>query len=271
MGRRDRPTRMDSRVRERRRSVSRERGRRRAGLVLLVVVALAGAALFVWLRSSDVFAVSRIVATATGHVSEEEISRATAESRGVSLLRLSTGSVEDALLSLPYVRSAEVRRRFPDTLEVRLVEYEPVARLEAGGSGAWLVAEDGRALEKCSASKVTGLQVSALPLIVPPNEVAPVAGRQLPKMIVAVLPLAAMVAANEGAQRGPDVDRIEVSAGGSVMVKLKDGAELRLGDPTELKQKLMVAIDIVEQYLRDGRHVQYVDASVPDRVAVKAE
>jgi len=34
---------------------------------------------------------------------------------------------------------------------------------------------------------------------------------------------------------------------------------------------LMVAEDIVEQYLREGERIQYVDLTVPERVAVKAE
>ena len=33
----------------------------------------------------------------------------------------------------------------------------------------------------------------------------------------------------------------------------------------------MVAADIIQQYLRDGKRLEYVDASVPDRVAVKAK
>ena len=34
---------------------------------------------------------------------------------------------------------------------------------------------------------------------------------------------------------------------------------------------MTVAADIIQQYLRDGKTLEYVDASVPDRVAVKAE
>jgi hypothetical protein len=47
--------------------------------------------------------------------------------------------------------------------------------------------------------------------------------------------------------------------------------EIRLGIPTDLDQKLMVSAELVERYLRDGRRIEYVDASAADRVAVKAE
>ncbi len=92
---------------------------------------VAAAGLFLWLRSSSVFAVNTVVATATERVTREEIVEATSAAMGVSLLRLSTGAIEEALSALPYVRSAEVYRSFPNGLEVRVVEYEPVARVQA--------------------------------------------------------------------------------------------------------------------------------------------
>jgi hypothetical protein len=52
---------------------------------------------------------------------------------------------------------------------------------------------------------------------------------------------------------------------------LDGGTELRLGTPTDLEQKMTVAADIIQQYLRDGKTLEYVDASAADRVAVKAE
>jgi len=46
--------------------------------------------------------------------------------------------------------------------------------------------------------------------------------------------------------------------------------ELRLGEPYGLERKLMVAKDIFQQYLRDGRQIEYMDLSMPERVAVRA-
>lgn len=258
-----RPVPMDRRVRERRRSVNRQRGHRRATLVFAFVGVLVLAALFLWLRSSDVFAVKRVTATAVEHVTPSEISRATADARGVSLLRLSIGAIEESLAALPYVRSVEVHRRFPNTLDIRLVQYEPAARLQAGNGDVWLVAGDGRALEKSAAT--------GLPLVVSAVHVSPVAGKRVPNAIIAALPVVALLRNKDTATSLPPVDRIVVSATGQVAVALKDGAELRLGDPTQLKQKLTVAAAIIEQCLRDGKELQYVDASVPDRVAVNAK
>lgn len=260
------PTSMDDRIRDRRRSVNRERGRRRGGLVLVAVLLVVAAVLFLWLRSSDVFAVKRVTATATQRATEQQISGLTSEALGGSLLSLSTGAIEEALLTVPYIRSAEVYRRFPDTLDIRLVEYEPVARLRVGNGATWLVAENGRALEKVSPPRGSGL-----PLVVSAGTVTPVAGETVPGTIVSALPVVALLETDDIRGKLPAVDRILVSAAGTIVVVLKGGSELRLGGATELERKLMVAIDIIQRYLRDDKQIDYVDVSVPHRPAVKAE
>lgn len=254
---------MDRRVRARRRTVGRERGRKRAWVVTVIVVVIACAALFLWLRSSDVFAVKRITATPTEHVTIEEIYEATAAARGVSLLRLSTEQIEAELCALPYACSVEVHRRFPDTLEVELVECTPVARVRIRSGQIWSVAEDGRVLELANRPN--------LPLIVAENEIDPVLGENLPAMLTGALSLAQLVATEDLFETLPALDHIAVSAGGELTILFKDETELRLGEPQELEQKLTVAASIIEQYLRDGRQLDYVDARVPDRPAVKAE
>ncbi len=257
---------MDRKIRERRRLVSRQRGRRRAGLIFVFVLIIAGVVLFVWLRSSDVFAVKMVTATATEQVTQEDISRATADALGASLLSLSTGEIEQALLMLPYVRSAEVHRRFPNTLDVRVEEYQPVARLQVDSDAVWLVAENGRALEKANPPKG-----SDLPLLVVTGSESPVAGQEVPEVVRGALPLAVLLLSQEMREKLPAIEEVSVSSGGMAVVKLDGGTQLRLGDTTDLEHKLMVAAKIIHQYLRDGEQLEYIDVTVPDRVAVKAK
>ena len=257
---------MDERIRGRRRSVNRQRGRRRAIPILLLVVVIVAVGVFLWLRSSSVFAVRTITATATEHVTKEDIAAATSPALGVSLLKVSTGSIAKALAAFPYVRKATVYREFPNTLEVRLVEYEPVARLQAGEGNTWLVSEDGRALEK-----VTPPRGYTLPLVIPANPVSPKAGGTVPDQIVAALPVVTLLVKGGVAAKLPSVKQVTVSAAGEVGLSLADGSELRLGAPTDLERKLTVAAGIIQQCLRDGKQVEYIDVSVPDRAAVKAK
>ncbi len=255
---------MDRKVRERRQVVSRERGRRRAGWIVVAACLLIALGLFLWLRSSDVFAVKRVTSTALEHVSTQEVERATAEARGVSLLRLGLNGVEKKLLQLPYVRSATLHRAFPNTLEVTLEEYQPAACVQATDGARWLVSDDGRVLEKKTDA--------ALPLIVPESRLDLEPGGKLPQIVAQALPITAALADPAVADVLPKVTKITVSSGGDVTLQLSGPIELRLGDPQQsLKQKLKVAGTIVQQYLRDGKVLSYVDARVPDRPAVKAE
>jgi cell division protein FtsQ len=257
---------MDRRVRERRRLVGQERGRRRAGLIFLCVLVVAAVGLFLWLRSSDVFAVEEISAPVTHHVTQEQIADAVSAARGVSLLKVSTGPIEKTLEVLPYVRSVHVYRRFPNSLEIRLEEREPVARVRTADGKGWLVADDGRLLEKVGSQ--TAL---SLPLIVSAGQFAAQPGGKSPQAVVAALPVALMLRMPEVAASLPVVEEIAVSAGGDVVVRMQGGTELRLGAPTDLKQKMTVAARIIQDYLRDGKTLEYVDASAVDRPAVKAQ
>lgn len=255
---------MDRKIRDRRQSVSRQRGGRRAALIFVLFLAVAAAVLFLWLRSSDVFAVKTITATATERITRDDISLVASQALGASLLRLSTGDLEEALRALPYVRSAEVYRRFPNALDVQLEEYEPVARLRCADGAVWLVAEDGRVLEA-----VASPAGAALPLFVPATGEEPVAGELVSEAVVQALPLAVILMGADVSVHLASAREIRVSASGATTIVLQDGAELRLGDTTKLEHKLKAAIQIIDSCLRDGEQLEYVDVTAPPRVAVK--
>lgn len=267
---------MDERLRARRRSVQRARGSRRASLVFLAVLVVAGAALFLWLRASDVFAVRTITATATRYVTTSEIAQAVSFARGTNLLALSTRRVEEALEALPYVAEAQVHRLFPDRLEVRLVERRPLARLDLGHHGLWLVAEEGVLLGELAQLSGALLATAAdLPLIEGERLSDPQPGDMVPRPVAAALTVARWFERARGGQSGsfpgPGLQRISVHTGGELVVQLEGEVEVLLGRPEDLEQKLTVATAIVERYLREGKRLRYVDARVAARVAVKAE
>ncbi len=254
---------MDKRLRERRRQVNRERGRRRGGLIFLGALVLLAVVAFLWLRSSSVFAVQQVTASVTQHVTEQQIAEAVAPARGVSLLKLSTKDIEKRLSELPYVKEIHVYRRFPDGLDVRVVEREPIARVETGGR-TWLVSGDGRLLEKVSKESFM-----SLPLVVGSGEFEARTGDRIPQTMVGALSVATLLETEDMISRLPALDRISVGSGGAVVVHLDGGTELRLGEPTDIKQKMMDAAVIIEKYLRVGKSLEYVDASAGDRLYAK--
>jgi len=257
---------MDKKVQERRRQVNRERGGRRAGLIFIVVLVVVAVVAFVWLRSSSVFAVEAVTASATQHITEEQIAEAAAGARGQSLLKVSTGDIENALSDLPYARTVHVYREFPHGLDVEIDEYEPAAAVRAGNGKAWLVADDGRVLEKA-----TQQALSSLPLIVGADGLQMQPGGSIPAALLAAMPVVTLLGTPEVSGSLPGLDHISVSTGGQVVVHLEGGTELRLGEPVDLKQKMMDAAEIIQKNLRDGKTLEYVDASAGRPLAVKAK
>jgi cell division protein FtsQ len=232
--------------------------------VFLVGLLLCCTIAFLVLRSTDAFAVKRVTATGSEQITKEQIASITSGTMGKNLLVLSTDGVKEALLALPYVESAEVSRAFPNTLEIKLQEYRPVARLQNGDTGTWLVSDTGKVLEDADPT-----QLPDLPLLVPDVSFAIAVGEQLPAAIAGVLPLAEYVCGEDMRDRLPAIAKIVVSPAGCAALVLKAGGELRLGTPDGIEQKLGVAVDIVQDWLTQGRLIEYIDASVADRVAVK--
>jgi cell division septal protein FtsQ len=195
------------------------------------------------------------------------VRQAASSARGVSLLRVSIRDIEKKLAALPYVRSAKVYRHFPDALDVSMQEYQPAAEVQAADGRLWLVADDGKILSPAASGE---LGASSLPLVVPSAPFVAKAGSWMPELIAKALPVATLLDQANLGRSLPAVAKILVSAGGETVVILQSGAELRLGDPVQLKVKLTVAAGIIEQYLRDGKQLLYADVSVPSRAVAKA-
>lgn len=94
------------------------------GLVALPVVAV----LEGWM-ARDRWPVTRLVLTAEyRRVSADQVGAAARPHLGQGFFALDLRDVRAALAALPWVQSVEVRKRWPDTLEVSLREHRAVAR-----------------------------------------------------------------------------------------------------------------------------------------------
>jgi hypothetical protein len=62
------------------------------------------------------------------HVGMEEIRAAVLPRLGRGFFALNLDSVQQAVAALPWVESVEARKRWPDTLQLRVIERQPFAR-----------------------------------------------------------------------------------------------------------------------------------------------
>lgn len=106
-------------------------------LTLLAAIGL-GWALVIWFVSRPLFPLREIVVlTPPAKVTEEQLEYAARTAIDGTFFTVDLESVKATFEKLPWVRKAEVRRRWPDAIELRLEEHQAVAY--------WTVSESGDA------------------------------------------------------------------------------------------------------------------------------
>ena len=106
-------------------------------LTLCAAVAL-GWALVVWFLSRPLFPLRElVVVTNPSQVTEEQLDYAARLAVQGNFFTVDLEAVKDTFEKLPWVRKAEVRRRWPDALELRIEEHDAVAY--------WTVSDNGDA------------------------------------------------------------------------------------------------------------------------------
>ena len=94
-----------------------------------------------YLSTSSFFEIETVVVDGNKQLTTAQIKEIIASTGNNNVLRLSSEEIEDALLQTGWIRHADVSRVLPRTVEVEVVEYQPVATLIA--SEASLVDETG--------------------------------------------------------------------------------------------------------------------------------
>jgi cell division protein FtsQ len=104
--------------------------------------------------ASDRWPVTRLSVNAEfNHVSAEQIRAAAQSQLGKGFFALDLDDVRDAVAKLPWVERAEVRKRWPDTVDLLIYEQQPYARW----GGQRLVNRQGRLFSVAGAEGLQGL------------------------------------------------------------------------------------------------------------------
>jgi cell division protein FtsQ len=218
-----------------------------AGLVL----ALAGLALgWLWFRDSSFAAVRQV--TVSGSTSSEDARvRAALEAagRGMSTLHVEGDALHEAVEPFASVADLRIRADFPHDLRVDVIEHEPVAIVQSGGSrvpatGAGLLLD--------------GVQAKALPVVT--SRTPPLDGRVQGRRALGALKVAA---AAPPALRERS-ERLFWSDDG-LSVDLRDGPELIFGHARDARAKWMGAARVLADSSSAG--ATYLDLRVARVVA----
>jgi cell division septal protein FtsQ len=112
--------------------------------------------------ASDHFRVKNTVVLGNRVVPLQQILSLAAVRSDACLLTVPVGAVKTRIQKHPWIRYAYVRRRLPDTIEIRVTEREPVAAVR--GDGFFMITSDSVAV-----SPLTSNWVWDLPILTPPH------------------------------------------------------------------------------------------------------
>lgn len=242
---------MDPRLRARRISVARTRGRRRLRRVVALVATTALVAATIALSRSSLLDVDAITVTGASRTGRDRALATAGIERGRAMTSVDSGAAEARLEALPWVADATVDRRWPGAVRIRVRERVAVA-IAGAGAGAVLVDRAGRILGSAVAT-------DHLPLA-GPNPVEGPGGR-LPEVRLAVV----RMLADLPAVLRSDVARGTVGPRGLGLV-LKDGIVIHLGDRTRLQAKADAIIVLLAE--ADRPTLATIDVAVANAAAV---
>ena len=129
---------------ERLRKSSRRYLLRLIAIIGVIVVLLAGWAV---LYNSPAFTIQNVRVNGVDHLTSEEVSQLANVPSGSTLLRVDTDTIADRMSQTAWVEDVEVKKVFPDTLEINVTERDVQAIVEIPNSSGssvkqWAIAPD---------------------------------------------------------------------------------------------------------------------------------
>lgn len=182
-------------------------------------------------------------------VPREAVERAVRQQLGGNFFGARIGDVRRALEQVPWVRSVEVRRVWPDRLEIAIEEHVALARWGA------------TALVNTYGERFAGRGGAELPLFIGPDgSEAEVAGRYL-RFVRILRP------------RDASLERVVLTRRYAWQLRLANGLNLMLGrDGDVAEQRLQRFVDVYDETLgrMAGRH-EYVDLRYANGFALRVK
>ncbi|HKN64410.1 MAG TPA: FtsQ-type POTRA domain-containing protein [Gaiellaceae bacterium] len=202
-------------------------------------------------RESSLFAIDRIEVHGGSPRVARQVHGALASLVGKPLVGLDGSAMLRTVDALPSVASATYDRDFPHTLRISVVAERPAAVLRRGAD-TWLVSTRGRVMERLSATALPNLPRIWLSTRMPVRT-----GADLTAGGAATSAHAAGLTGAFGAR----VASVSYTSG-SLVLHLRSGLELLLGDAGDIRLKVAVASRLLAMLPAGST---YLDVSIPGR------
>lgn len=193
----------------------------------------------------------RVSVSGNDRVSRQEILARAEVAPHTTIWLQNTAAIARRISAIPYVDRARVSRIPPATIRIAVTERTPFAVLESGYDAA-VIDRSLRVLEPATATTV-----------LPVFDIEP--GIALtPGIFVRSSQAAALRTAYETmASRQMAPARVALDRYGGLVVTMRGGLRLMLGDQNDLPRKLTLADAILAQIVTQRRHVAAIDLRAP--------
>ncbi len=245
-----RPT-IDPRVRARRIAVGRARGRRRLWVVLAALSVLAVLVAGLAVLGSSWFEVTQVDVQGSSY-SKPDVDQVLESVRGRPVLLVDTVQLEHRLEATPWVEMASVSTDFPHGLFVDIRERRPVAYYLGSDHRARAIDRDARVIAVLDGVPLDYPEITGSAPDLGPGQSAGATFAGAAEVILSLPP-----------ELRAQMDTVGADASaGVVSLRLKTGAIVRLGAPTDLTRKLARLLIVVR--LPGFKKLRIIDVSTTD-------
>ncbi|MBC7252483.1 MAG: FtsQ-type POTRA domain-containing protein [Actinobacteria bacterium] len=233
-------------------------GRRGRVRMLLLTLLAASLGAMVWVYFfTDTLNVKRVEIYGNCNLDPDYLRSISGVTPRTHLLKMDVKAVEKAVLAEPYVLRVEVRRRFPHTVVLKVMERTPIGYLVQNGR-FHLVDGEGLVLESTDRRRelpeITGFDI---PLLYPGKRI------EDPRF----QGLAAILA------EWPEDNGVRVGeagyAEGEGYYLLVEGTKVIFGDQSDCRRKTEIAMAAILEVAPRYGGLRYVDVTYPDHPAIK--
>ena len=246
----------DQRLNQRRQARNRISGKLIAGLVIFLLLLAGAIALYI----APIAKVNNISVKGAEHLTRQEMLALAAVPSDTTLLRVDAAQIEQNCLRDAWIKSVEVNRIFPDTLELVVTEREIAATVAVptGSSTVtrvWAISSDGIWLmpipdKESEAAASVSEQVyidaeSVLQIVDVPYGTAPEIGASCTDSNVNN---ALSIVSGMTTDLAPRVVRVSATDAESTILTLDNGVEIAFGAAENIRDKERVCLALLEEY-----------------------
>lgn len=239
---------IDPRIAERRTEVREGSARGDARRLLRWFAVLAVLAVIVWIAQLPAFSVQQVDVAGAVRSDVTGALEASGVGEGTPLVLVRSGEVERALAEDPWISSATVGHRFPDTIVVEVTERVPVVNIRSAGR-VLVIGDDGVVVSTTTDQSVPIVDLAGV-APTPTGEVVDDARAAGVSQFIHVLP-------------APMVDAGSFEEEAAELWYLLPGIDIRLGRAVDMEAKAYALEALIAEGIQPGSTIHLVSASRP--------